>query len=142
MAVVIREAQAADAPECGRICFEAFYAIAAAHNFPPDFPSIEHATGLFGAMIGRAGCYAVVAEADGRILGSSLLHEQDSIAGIGPVSVDPAGQNSGVGHALMQAMLARRAERGLPGIRLVQAGYHLRSLALYTSLGFETRGFL
>ena len=142
MDILIREARTEDAGECARICYEAFRAIAGAHNFAPDFPSIEHATGLYATMIGRAGCYSVVAEEDGRILGSSLLHEQDIIAGVGPVTVDPAGQNNGVGRELMRAVMARRTQRGLPGIRLVQAGYHLRSLALYTMLGFETREHL
>ena len=142
MSVVIREARAEDAAECGRICFEAFRAIAGAHNFPPDFSSVEHAAGLFSALIGHAGCYAVVAEEDGRILGSNLLHEQDNIAGIGPITVDPACQNKRVGRALMLAVMARRERRGLPGIRLVQAGYHSRSLALYTMLGFQTREHL
>jgi GNAT superfamily N-acetyltransferase len=142
MGVVIREARAGDAGECGRICYEAFRAIAGAHNFPSDFPTVEHATGLYSAMIGQAGCHAVVAEEDGRILGSNLLHEQDIIASVGPITVDPAGQNKGVGRQLMLAAMARREQRGLPGIRLVQAGYHSRSLALYTALGFETREHL
>jgi transposase len=39
----IRQAVAADAPECGRICHDAFAAIANKHGFPPDFPSVEDA---------------------------------------------------------------------------------------------------
>ncbi len=35
-----------DAEEAGRICYEAFRALVAAHNFPPDFPSAEIAAGL------------------------------------------------------------------------------------------------
>ena len=40
---------------------------------------------------------------------------------------------------LMQAVMERSAQRGFAGIRLVQAGYHSRSLALYLKLGFEVR---
>src|SRR5262249_52287909 len=40
---------------------------------------------------------------------------------------------------LMEAVLARGAARGFPGVRLVQAAFHNRSLSLYTKLGFEAR---
>jgi hypothetical protein len=39
----------------------------------------------------------------------------------------------------MQAVLRRSHEGGFAGIRLVQAGYHNRSLALYLKLDFEVR---
>ena len=35
--------------------------------------------------------------------------------------------------------MRRSEERGFGGIRLVQAGYHSRTLALYLKLGFEAR---
>ena len=40
---------------------------------------------------------------------------------------------------LMQHALERIAEQHYPGVRLVQATYHSRSLSLYASLGFEVR---
>ena len=48
-------------------------------------------------------------------------------------------QNQGVGRSLMQAVVDHFAARNFPGIRLVQAAYHNRSLCLYTKLGFRTR---
>jgi hypothetical protein len=48
-------------------------------------------------------------------------------------------QNDGAGRALMDAAMHRSQERGFPGIRLVQAGYHNRSLALYLKLGFDAQ---
>ena len=39
----------------------------------------------------------------------------------------------------MEAALARAAERGFRGTRLLQAAFHNRSLSLYTKLGFDTR---
>lgn len=39
----------------------------------------------------------------------------------------------------MQHVLARVAERHVPGVRLVQAAYHNRSLSLYAKLGFVAR---
>src|SRR4029077_14925567 len=43
------------------------------------------------------------------------------------------------GRALMVDCMARATERHVPGVRLIQAGYHTRSLSLYTKLGFVTR---
>ena len=59
--------------------------------------------------------------------------------GVGPISIDPATQNLGVGRKLMQAVMHRASERGAAGVRLVQAAYHNRSLSLYLSLGFDVR---
>ena len=46
MHVNIRPAERRDAAECGRICYEAFAALATAYNFTPDFPNADVATGL------------------------------------------------------------------------------------------------
>jgi len=139
MAETLRPATAADAVECGRICFEAFASICDAHNFPRDFPSPEIAAGLLGGLISHPGFYGVVAEQDGKIVGSNFLDERSVVVGIGPVSIDPAVQNKGVGRALMRDVIDRARSRGVAGIRLLQATYHNRSLSLYTSLGFQAR---
>jgi hypothetical protein len=39
----------------------------------------------------------------------------------------------------MVAVLDRSKEKGFPGVRLLQAAYHNRSLSLYAKLGFEVR---
>ena len=139
MNVQLRPGTSADAPACGRILYAAFQAIADQHHFPPDFPSVEVATGATTALLAQPGVYAVVAEHDGQIVGSNFLDERSMIAGIGPVSVDPPAMDAGVGRQLMQAVLERAAERQFPGVRLLQIAWHLRSLALYTTLGFDTR---
>jgi predicted N-acetyltransferase YhbS len=142
MDVKLREANANDAATCGSICYEAFKAIADEHNFPPDFPDRETAVGLLAAMIENSGFYGVVAEAEGRIVGSNFLDERGSIMGIGPITVAPAVQNLAIGRRLMGAVLERAHRRGAAGIRLVQAGYHRRSLSLYLKLGFDVREHL
>jgi len=48
-------------------------------------------------------------------------------------------QNKGTGAKLMRAALARVESKHLAGVRLVQSGYHCRSLTLYAKLGFEIR---
>src|SRR5262249_37524534 len=58
---------------------------------------------------------------------------------VGPITVAPDGQNAGVGRALMLDVIARAKTRGCPGVRLVQAAFHNRSLSLYTKLGFDPR---
>lgn len=139
MPITLRAVQAEDAATCGRICYEAFKSIAERHNFPPDFSSAEAGIQLLTMLISNPGFHGVVAEQDGRILGSNFLDERSAIGGIGPITVDPAVQDGGIGRRLMGHVLARVAEKGRPGVRLVQSAYHNRSLSLYTKLGFETR---
>jgi predicted N-acetyltransferase YhbS len=137
--VNIRDANKADAQTCGRILYDAFKKLAERHNFPPDFPSPEVAAGLASMLIGDPGFYGVVAEEAGTIVGSNFMDERSPIFGIGPISVAPEVQNHAVGRRLMCAVLDRATAKKAAGIRLVQAGYHNRSLCLYTKLGFVTR---
>jgi GNAT superfamily N-acetyltransferase len=137
--VVIRHAVAEDSSVCGQICYGAFSTINAAHGFPCDFPGPEAAIGLLEMLFSSPDFYCVVAESDGRIVGSNCMDERSTIRGVGPITVDPGGQNSGVGRTLMQAVMDRANERGAAGIRLVQAAFHNRSLSLYASLGFDIR---
>jgi len=139
MSVTVREAVDADWVEAGRICYEAFATLADRHGFPHDFPTVAAASDPIRWMINHPGFYGVVAERDGRIVGSSFMDERGTIAGIGPVTVEPDAQDRRVGRALMEAMLERVAARGAIGVRLVQIGYHMRSLSLYTRLGFDVR---
>jgi ribosomal protein S18 acetylase RimI-like enzyme len=81
------------------------------HGFPPDFPSREIATRLVRMLLEHPGFYGVVAERDGRIVGSNFLDERCTIAGVGPITVDPAAQNQGVGRRLMQDVIDRAAAR-------------------------------
>ncbi|HEV7422945.1 MAG TPA: GNAT family N-acetyltransferase [Mycobacterium sp.] len=139
MQATVRPARAADSQECGRICHDAFAAIAGRHGFPPDFPSVEIATALLSELIAHPGFFSVVAEQDGRIAGSNFLDERSLIFGVGPVTVDPEVQDRQIGRALMRAVLERSAERHAPGVRLLQAAYHNRSMSLYAKLGFDIR---
>ena len=137
--LTVRRAKADDAEVCGQICYAAFQTINSFHNFPPDLPEPGVAIGHLSQVFAHPQFYCVVVEQDGRIVGSNCLDERSAIAGIGPITVDPATQNSGVGRALMLAVLERVRERGNPGVRLVQAAFHNRSLSLYASLGFDIR---
>lgn len=142
MEITLRTAEPKDAEVCGAICFDAFKNIADQHGFPPDFPSREVGAQFIGALIANPGFHGIVAERDGKIVGSNFLDERSSIVGLGPITVDPAAQDGLIGRRLMVHAMERTARRGAPGLRLVQSAYHNRSLALYTKLGFEVRGAL
>jgi len=85
--IVVRTATPADAPIAGKICYDAFATISSAHNFPCDLPSPEAAVGLLSMMFSVPGFYCVVAEHDGRIVGSNCLDERSLIRGIGRATV-------------------------------------------------------
>jgi predicted N-acetyltransferase YhbS len=137
--VVVRAATPVDGSICGKICYDAFSTLSAKHGFPCDLPGPEAAMGLLSMLFSSPRFYCVVAESGGRIVGSNCLDERSSIAGIGPITIDPGAQNLGVGRKLMQAVMDRANQSCPAGVRLVQAAYHNRSLALYASLGFDVR---
>jgi GNAT superfamily N-acetyltransferase len=139
VAVTLRPGKPADAEPCGVICYEAFKNIAGKHGFPPDFPSADIAIGVLASFFTRPHVYSVVAEKDGRVVGSNFLWESPPLGGVGPITVDPGVQDGKVGRALMEAVLERAREQRFAGVRLVQAAYHNRSLSLYTKLGFVAR---
>lgn len=139
MEATFRPGTVNDAMACGTICYEAFKVIAEQHNFPPDFPSAEVAVGLLTMVLARKDVYSVVAELDRRVVGSNFLWEGDTIAGVGPITVLPAAQNSSIGRQLMELILDRAHAQRFVGVRLVQAAYHNRSLSMYAKLGFDAR---
>jgi N-acetylglutamate synthase-like GNAT family acetyltransferase len=139
MTITLRPGRPDDAQRGGLICYEAFKAIAEQHRFPPDFPSPEVAIGLLSSLLKRPDIYSVAAEIDGHLAGTNFLWENTTIAGVGPITVDPRIQNSQTGKQLMNNVLARAREQRFPGVRLVQAAYHNRSLSLYAKLGFVVR---
>jgi GNAT superfamily N-acetyltransferase len=134
---VVRAATRDDADACGRIFYDAFASIATRHNLPVEPDSPEFTRFLVGRMLESEGFAGLAFERDGAVVGSAFIDERGPIAGIGPVVVDPAAQDDGVGRALMEAAVAR--SRDAAGIRLVQTAYHYRSLALYAKLGFVVR---
>jgi predicted N-acetyltransferase YhbS len=137
--VVIRDATPVDAESCARIFFSAFESIATRHNLPVEPGSPEFTRFKVAEMLAAQGFTGLVAERDGVIVGSAFVDQRSVIAGVGPVTVDPATQDAGIGRRLMEAALTRAHEGGAVGVRLVQTAYHYRSLALYAKLGFVVR---
>jgi predicted N-acetyltransferase YhbS len=144
----LRPGRIEDADKVGKIIFEAFSAVANKHSFPPDFPSVDVARGLASSLLSNPRFYSIVAEDNtsnggedkDSIVGSNFLDERSNIvAGVGPLTIDPKYQNKGTGRQLMINVLERAKNKNFPAIRLLQASYHSRSLALYATLGFEVR---
>ena len=142
MELKIRSGTPADADASGTICYDAFKTISETHGFVPDFPSPEVAIDVLRRMLANPKFYSVVAELDGRIVGSNFLDERNAIAGVGPITVDPAVQNRTIGRRLMDAVHERAIRRNFAGVRLIQAGFHTRSLSLYAKLGYDVREHL
>lgn len=137
MSLKLRTGKPEDAEIAGTICYEAFKNIAEKHNFPPDFPNAEVGIGLISMLLNRPDVYSVVAESDGEVVGSNFLWEGNQVSGVGPITINPQVQNSSIGRKLMEDVIRRSDEKGFLSVRLVQAAYHNRSLALYTKLGFN-----
>jgi predicted N-acetyltransferase YhbS len=145
----LRPGRIEDADNVGRIIFEAFSAIAQKHGFPPDFPSVDVGRAAASSFLSDPRFYSVIAEDmtsstagedKSMIVGSNFLDERSNIvAGVGPLTIDPKYQNKGTGRQLMINVIERAQNKKFSAIRLLQASYHNRSLALYTSLGFEAR---
>src|SRR5213075_2280061 len=142
MNIKLRSGTPADAKICGTICYEAFKIVSKAHAFAPDFPAPEIAIDVLTRMLANPKFSSVVAEIDGRIVGSNFLDERNTIAGVGPITVDSTVQNRAVGRRLMDAVHDRAAANNFAGVRLIQAGFHTRSLALYAKLGYDLREHL
>lgn len=141
-APTLRPGRLSDAAPLGDIVHRAFRTIATRHGFEPDFPDAATASASLGALLGHPRFWSRVAEVEGRAVGSNFMDERGPVFGIGPITVDPAVQDRGVGRQLMAAALDRAEDRQAPGVRLVQSAYHARSLALYTKLGFQARELL
>jgi len=135
----LRPGEPRDAEACGRIFWEAFASIASQHSFPIEPGVPEFTNWKATQMLSDPGFVATVAESEGEIVGSVFVDVRAPILGVGPVTVDPAFQDGGVGRYLMEHVLSDAKARGSAGVRLVQTAYHYRSLSLYAKLGFQVR---
>jgi predicted N-acetyltransferase YhbS len=139
--MMVRPIQPDDIQACGIIAHEAHSRVAAAHNFPSEHPSAQFSVGMIGAKAKDTNAAGFVAEQGGKILGSIFLNtfSPAPVAAIGPLTVAPPAEGSRVGRMLMLAAVEEAAARHIEQVRLVQSPSHLRSLALYSKLGFDVR---
>lgn len=139
MSIELRQAQASDVPELGRICYEAFKDIFDRHGFPTDFPTVEFAQQIIGLLVQQEDVYNVAAFEGDAPKGSNHINMWGEVAGVGPVSVDLGAQGQGIGRRIMEDGIAHARNQGYEMIRLCQDSFNMQSLALYASLGFETK---
>ena len=140
MSLTIRPIEPDDAESCGKIGYEAHKAISSAHGYPSEQPTEEHGIGLIRMLLSNPNSWGVLAEREGKVLGSIFLHKfpPSPVAVIGPLTVHPSAEG-GVGKALMDAALGQAHKQGHDQVRLVQSPSHIRSFVLYTKCGFILR---
>jgi GNAT superfamily N-acetyltransferase len=140
MSLIVRPIEQNDAESCGKIGYEAHKAISSAHGYPCEQPSEEFGIGLIKMLLGNPNSCGVLAERQGKILGSIFLHRfpPSPVAVIGPLTVHPSAEG-GVGRRLMDAALTQAHKQNHDQIRLVQSPSHIRSFVLYTKCGFVLR---
>ena len=140
MSLMIRPIEQNDAEICGKIGYEAHKAISSTHGYPSEQPSEEFGIGLIRRLLGNPNSWGVLAERQGKTLGSIFLHKFPSspVAVIGPLTVHPSAEG-GVGRVLMHAALTQARKQNHDQIRLVQSPSHIRSFVLYTKSGFTLR---
>lgn len=139
VSIELRQPQAADVPELGRICYEAFKEIAESHGFPPDFSTVEFAQRIVGMLVQQEDVYGTAAFEKDVPRGSNFLNMWGDVAGVGPVSVDVTSQGGGIGRRMMEDVIEHGRQSGYEMIRLCQDSFNMRSLALYASVGFDTK---
>jgi|SRR5450759_1902094 len=126
-------------PELGRICYEAFKDISDRHGFPADFDSGGMARMVIGMLVQSKNHYSVTAMLDGQPVGSNFLLVSDEVSSVGPITIEVPCQGQGVGRALMEDVIAQARKSNFESIRLLQDSFNMGSLALYASLGFDTK---
>jgi predicted N-acetyltransferase YhbS len=121
MSFTIRPIEQNDAERCGKIGYEVHKNISSAHGYPCEQPSEEFGIGLIRSLLDNPNSWGVLAERQGKILGSIFLHKFPSspVAVIGPLTVHPSAEG-GVGRTLMDAALTHARKQNHDQIRLVQ----------------------
>jgi hypothetical protein len=109
LCLMIRPIEQIDAESCGKIGYEAHKAISSAHGYPSEQPSEEFGIGLIRKLLGNPNSWGVLAERQGKTLGSIFLHKfpPSPVAVIGPLTVHPSAEG-GVGRMLMDAALVNK----------------------------------
>lgn len=140
MSLTIRSIEQNDINDCGRIGYEAHKFISSIHGYPSEQPSEEYGIALIRSLLNNPYSWGVLAERQGKILGSIFLHRfpPSPVAVIGPLTVHPSSEG-GVGRVLMKAALTQAHKQGQDQVRLVQSPSHIRSFVLDTKSGFKLR---
>jgi len=135
---MIRRMEERDVVRAGAVIVTAFNDVFTRHGFPQPFPSAEIGIGLARGYLQLEPQECFVAVEGGQVVGSGFIHLRGDTAGIGPITVDPVCQSTGVGRAIMMAVI--QAGQQCPSLRLVQDAFNPTSFSLYSKLGFVSHG--
>jgi len=121
---------------------ESFNSFNASVGLAPEFHPESFARMVMeGCIAGDEGLIAV-RRGDGACMGAVFNDEADieeGAVGCGPWSARWGATQAGVGRALVTQIVSRSVRHGASSIRLIQIAANNTSMALYTSLGFDTR---
>ncbi|KAH9300477.1 hypothetical protein KI387_012060, partial [Taxus chinensis] len=142
MTMEIRASVAEDEKELAPVMYRAFTEFNLSVGIPPsaDFESVETAELFMHNIFQSSNNYGVTAldKASGRPIGAAFLNFiGESVQRIGPVFVDPAYGNKGVGKAMMSALIDRANATNAKSIYLAQIAANTKSFSLYVKLGFR-----
>jgi GNAT superfamily N-acetyltransferase len=102
--------------------------------FPGPWIDCEAIFDLYEAL--DPGCCVVAEDAgSGDLLGSCFWHPRATHVSLGIMNAHPGAFGRGVARALLEFVVARAGERGLP-LRLVSSAQNLDSFSLYNRRGF------
>jgi ribosomal protein S18 acetylase RimI-like enzyme len=119
--LVVRPASAADRHDIEDICDQALG---------------ETEVDAFGRVVDVFACENLVAEADGRFAGLVSLAGDAGDLAIVLLSVYPGYQGKGVGSVLIEAAVARAAERRLPAVKVAVSNDDVPLFSFYQRHGF------
>lgn len=139
----LRAARPTDAPALARL----FAAVRAEGRWlvtPPSAISEPGEAFFLGEMIGGASTLALVAEADGEVVGNVLVSvDRSSISdhmGTLSICIADGWRDVGMGGVLVRAALAWATERGLAKVALGVFPDNERAIAVYERAGFVREG--
>mmetsp|Transcript_28734 Transcript_28734/g.66288 ORF Transcript_28734/g.66288 Transcript_28734/m.66288 type:complete len:307 (-) Transcript_28734:53-973(-) len=139
--LTVRPMTPEDIPIAAKICLDAFVAINSRIGLPSEFALDFEAEDIFTHALDTGNYDAFVAvDPSGEIVGSNIISVCDDVCGIGPITVKPDTQSSGVGRLLMQTVMAAAERRGKTTVRLLQIAANIGSYCLYVNMGFDPTG--
>ncbi len=135
--VTLRPMEPADQPAVAELILRSTNAWYEAHGKSPVFScrptDVEVFCRVYEAL--DPGC-CVLAELDGNLAGSCFWHPRETHVALGIMNTAPEAAGRGIAVRLLDHVIARADERGLP-VRLVSSAQNLDSFSLYNRRGFR-----
>ena len=140
--LVFRDPTLADLDACTSQTIESFDRFNASVGLGPEFPPGDLAKDIIRDCITYESGWIAVDPKSGAVMGAVWNDETDlaeGAVGCGPWSSRWGALQAGIGKALIVGVCSRSIRHGARSLRLIQVSANNTSLALYSSLGFESR---